>query len=219
MKTHVYDQNNKTVSEVNILSDVAIHSNGISQAINYLKASSYISVAHTKDRGEVSGSNIKPWRQKGTGNARAGSKRSPLWRGGGVTFGPLSTDNNFKRIPKKMLVLAKQSVLLQKIESGQAKVINNLALPAISTNKASNLINGFGFSGRTLIIAEKTRENDLSFRNIGGVTLKSNDANALDLASFNNIIITIDQLKNTFSENKIETTEKSVAKTSTAKKA
>lgn len=223
MKTQIFNQNYKAVSEINITSPSAIHNSGVTQAMHFLSASSYISVAHTKDRGDVSGSNIKPWKQKGTGNARAGSKRSPLWRGGGVTFGPLSTDNNLKRIPKKMLLLAKQAVLLDKIESGNVKIIDKLILPSISTKKAVDIINGFGLSGRTLIIADKTLENTMSLRNVSSVTYKSNDANALDISSYKNIIITLDQLKNIYSdenikvESKPETDSKPTKKTSVKK--
>lgn len=223
MKTQIFNQNYKAVSEINITSPSAIHNSGVTQAMHFLSASSYISVAHTKDRGDVSGSNIKPWKQKGTGNARAGSKRSPLWRGGGVTFGPLSTDNNLKRIPKKMLLLAKQAVLLDKIESGNVKIIDKLILPSISTKKAVDIINGFSLSGRTLIIADKTLENTMSLRNVSSVTYKSNDANALDISSYKNIIITLDQLKNIYSdenikvESKPETDSKPTKKTSVKK--
>jgi large subunit ribosomal protein L4 len=210
MKTQVFDQNLKAISEINITNPTAIHKSGVTQVMHYLSASSYLSVAHTKDRGEVSGSNIKPWKQKGTGNARAGSKRSPLWRGGGVTFGPLSTDNNLKRIPKKMLILAKQAAMLDKIESGKVKILDNLALLSVSTKNAVNIINGFGLSGRILIIADKTLENTMSLRNISSVTYKSNDANALDISSYKNIIITLNQLKSIFPEESIKIESKPV---------
>src|SRR6266498_4787856 len=105
-----------------------VHANPelIQQAVTTALANRRAATAHTKDRSEVSGSGKKPWRQKGTGNARAGSIRSPLWRGGGVTFGPTNVRNYTKRLPQKMRQLALAMALSSKVKAHSVLALTSL---------------------------------------------------------------------------------------------
>ena len=101
-------------------------------AINNELANMRVGTACTKDRDEVSGSTAKPWSQKGTGRARAGRKRSPLWVGGGVVFGPKPRDYSYK-MPKKMKRLAMKSILSQKVLGGKFKVVEDFTIESGKT--------------------------------------------------------------------------------------
>lgn len=98
----------------------------VHQAVVSMMANRRPSTAHTKDRGEVQGTNKKPWRQKGTGNARVGSARSPIWRGGGITFGPRNERNFSVRMPQKMRQAAFKLVLSNKVADNQIVVVDSL---------------------------------------------------------------------------------------------
>lgn len=99
--------------------------------------------AHAKDRSEVSGGGKKPWRQKGTGRARVGSNRSPIWTGGGITFGPNKERNYKKKINKKMKRAALFSVLSKKLSDGEIKIIDNFNIKSGKTKEASKLLGNF----------------------------------------------------------------------------
>ncbi len=105
--------------------DVAPNPTLLHQAITAFLANRRSGIAHTKDRSAVAGSGKKPWRQKGTGNARAGSVRSPLWRGGGVTFGPTNERNYSQRLPQKMRQAAWKVVLSDKVTQGNLVLVDN----------------------------------------------------------------------------------------------
>jgi large subunit ribosomal protein L4 len=108
-------------------------------------------VAHTKDRSERAGSNIKPWRQKGTGRARAGTKRSPLWRKGGVTFGPTKDRNWNKNTNKKMRQKATMIALSGKLRSGKMIVLDTLNYPEKKTKLFSETLNVLGIAGKSAV--------------------------------------------------------------------
>lgn len=150
--------------------------------------------AHTKDRGEVAGGGRKPWKQKGTGRARHGSIRSPLWRGGGTTFGPRSDKNYTRKVNRKMSSAALASVLSQKLRDGEILFVESLAFSAPRTKEASLALKGLsaikGFEkmgarrGTSVVLALPKREEniDRSFRNIGTVTVEeARNLNAADL--------------------------------------
>lgn len=131
MKLSVYNLKNETVGEVE-LSDAIFNRDWnpdlVHQVLLVKSANRRNSTAHTKTRGEVRGGGIKPWRQKGTGRARHGSRRSPLWKGGGVTFGPRNDRNYALKINKKMLRAALHSALSKKIVDGQLRIIESLKM-------------------------------------------------------------------------------------------
>ncbi len=123
--------------------------------------------ASTKTRGEVRGGGAKPWRQKGTGRARAGSNNSPIWRGGGVTFGPKPRDYSYK-LPKKMRRLAIRMALSARLQEGNLVVIDDLEIPEIKTKEFVNVMGNFKFDD-CLIVASEANENiRLSARNVVG---------------------------------------------------
>lgn len=122
--------------------------------------------ASTKTRALVSGGGAKPWRQKGTGRARAGSNRSPLWRGGGITFGPEPRDY-YQRIPKKMRKGALKSVLSSKFKNSEAVIIDTIVFKGPKTKKAEEILWNLKLEGKTTILLANKDENlEKSFRNL-----------------------------------------------------
>ncbi len=105
-----------------------------------MQANARTPVAHTKTRGEVRGGGRKPWKQKGTGRARHGSSRSPIWVGGGVTHGPLAEKNYKRKISKKMRAQALFSVLSKKLKDGEILFVDSLDMKDIKTKEASEVM-------------------------------------------------------------------------------
>lgn len=145
--------------------------------------------AQTKTRHFVSGGGIKPWRQKGTGRARSGSSRSPIWRHGGVVFGPHPRDYSYA-LPKKAARQALTSVLSSKLASGNLLVLDKIAFSAPKTSEAAAFINGLGLSGTTLIITTgEDRNTYLAARNIAGVSvIRVENVNVYDLLKHTNVV-------------------------------
>ncbi|WP_035589682.1 50S ribosomal protein L4 [Hippea jasoniae] len=143
----------------------------------------------TKTRGEVSGGGKKPWRQKGTGRARAGSIRSPLWVGGGVIFGPKPRDYDLK-MNKKEKRLAFIEALSQRIEEGGLIVVDELNFEAPKTKEAKKLVDALKLN-KALFVLEKGMENAyLSLRNLKGIEVRNIDTlNTYDVLRFKNIVI------------------------------
>lgn len=151
--------------------------------------------ASTKTRGEVSGGGAKPWRQKGTGRARAGSNRSPLWRHGGVIFGPRPRSYRIA-FPKKKRRNAMKQVLSEKIRVNRLKIIESLMLEERKTKKAKALLEKMGALVGTLVVA-KGRDANLSraFANLPKVKLiPVENINIYDLLNYETIIIARDAI-------------------------
>ncbi len=153
--------------------------------------------ASTKDRSEVSGGGKKPWRQKGTGRARHGSNRSPIWRGGGVTFGPRPERNLKKDIPNKKKLMALLQVVARKITEKNLALAGEIKLAQPKTRNAAQFLKkalGDDFKGRVLLIT-KERKDDIfrAFRNLPNVTVKSGlNFNVYDLL-YNDFILFTDK--------------------------
>lgn len=128
--------------------DVLLH-----QVYVALTANKRVAIAHTKDRGERSGSGIKPWRQKGTGRARSGSVRSPLWRKGGVTFGPTKDRNFSKDTNQKMRQKAVLVALSEKLRSKKLIVIDTLNYPEKKTKLFAEMLRALGITGKSLVLS------------------------------------------------------------------
>ena len=156
-------------------------------------------IAHTKDRGEVRGSNKKPWRQKGTGRARGGSRRSPIWRGGGVTFGP-SKERNFKR--KITYVLSRMAVniiLEAKEKDKEITTVESIDITVAKTKLFDKWLKEMKIKGSSLIVTDSFEKDILvrAGRNIPNtLVLNSKNVNALSLLEYKNLIITKEALKN-----------------------
>lgn len=132
----------------------------ITQVIQAQLANRRKAIAHTKDRGDVSGGGRKPFRQKGTGNARAGSTRSPLWRGGGVVFGPRNNRNFSKRVPRRMANLALKMALSEKVKNNQLVIVSKLDLAEPKTRLIQAFLEKLPIEeGSILIIVAKTNVN------------------------------------------------------------
>ena len=132
--------------------------------------------ACTKNVGEVAGSNKKPWRQKGTGRARAGSHQSPLWAGGGVVFGPRPRDFS-KKVSKKTKQLALRKALTERIKAGDVVVVDDLKLGSPKTKDFVGVISKLDLKGTTLVISTGTDKNlTLASRNIEKVALTTSDS-------------------------------------------
>lgn len=124
----------------------------------------------TKSRGEVRGGGRKPWRQKGTGRARAGTSRSPLWRGGAITFGPKPRNYSFS-IPKKKRRLALKSVLSSKVAENEIIVLDALNFDQPKTKEMVKVLNALKVDNKALVVTAEVDENvTKSARNIEGVT-------------------------------------------------
>lgn len=151
--------------------------------------------ASTKTRGEVSGGGRKPWRQKGTGRARQGSTRSPLWRGGGVALGPKSRDYAFE-LPKKVRRAALRSALALKVQEGLLRVLDRLELDAPKTKHMVGFLKGLGVGQSTLIIIADDNVNvQLAARNLPDVkVMRVEGLNVYDLLAHNHLICAQDAL-------------------------
>ena len=151
----------------------------------------------TKTRSDVSGGGRKPWRQKGTGNARQGSTRAPLWVGGGVVFGPSANRNYTKKMNKKERKLALKSALTYKANDKDIIVVDKFEAETNKTKDMLKVLEGLNATGKTLIVTTELTENlILATRNIADVKLVlANELNTYDVLYVNKIIITEDAVK------------------------
>lgn len=158
--------------------------------VNYL-AGLRRGTSRTKSRGEVRGGGRKPWRQKGTARARAGTSRSPLWRGGAIIFGPKPRDYSY-RVNKKKVALAMRSALSDKVMENALTVVDALAFDAPKTKDMVKVLEALGAEKKTLVVLPELDENVVkSARNIAGVTpVTVSELNTYELINNNNVIIT-----------------------------
>ncbi|MDH5637447.1 MAG: 50S ribosomal protein L4 [Nitrospinota bacterium] len=143
-----------------------------------------------KTRAEVRGGGRKPWKQKGTGRARAGSSRSPLFRGGGVIFGPKPRDYSYK-LPKQARRAALISAISMKMKEGTLTVVDKISIEEPKTKKAMELLGSLGVSSKTLFVAAQLHTPTLlSFRNIQGVKiLTAEKLNVYDVVNSDQVVI------------------------------
>jgi large subunit ribosomal protein L4 len=145
----------------------------------------------TKNRALVSGSGKKPWRQKGTGRARVGEIRNPLWRKGGTVFGPQPRSYEYQ-LPKKVEKGALRAALAEKLQGGAVIVVDALTASAVKTKAAVGLLKTIGVSGKALLVDVRPDENlALSVRNLPGIAvLPSNRITARDVAAAGTVVLT-----------------------------
>ncbi|MGI6603652.1 MAG: 50S ribosomal protein L4 [Firmicutes bacterium] len=192
----LYNLQGETVGEIE-LSDsvfaVPMNSGLIHQAVVRHLANRRFGTSDTKTRAEVRGGGRKPWRQKGTGRARVGSIRSPLWRHGGVAFGP-HPRSYAQDLPKKMRRLALKVALSEKLRSGELMVLEGLELPEAKTKQMVKVLNHLGSPKKALIVTpERDEVVQRSARNIPGVLATVVSAlNVYDLLNYGRLIITKD---------------------------
>ncbi|MCX8044384.1 MAG: 50S ribosomal protein L4 [Desulfobacterota bacterium] len=188
----VYNTQKQKVAEVEVADavfDAEIKEHLFYDVVRMQLANRRSGTSATKSRGEVSGGGKKPWRQKGTGRARAGSSRSPLWRGGAVTFGPKPRSFTIN-LPKKVRRQALCSALTMKRKTDRLMILDKIELPDIKTRHVAQILTTLG-AQRVLIIDEHNERLQLSARNIPGVkVLRPEGLNLYDVLSYENLYIT-----------------------------
>ena len=177
--------------------DVPMNSDLLHQVVVSQMANRRVAISHTKDRSEVRGGGAKPWRQKGTGRARHGSRRSPIWIGGGVTHGPTNERNFKKRLPKNIKKKALFIALSEKLRNDLIIIVDSFDINEIKTKKVIEMLNNLGIKESCLIVLPKIDSNMiLSTRNIPKVnTIQAKDINCLDILSSKYLVIDKEGLK------------------------
>jgi large subunit ribosomal protein L4 len=176
-----------------------VHQVVVSQMANRRQVS-----AHTKDRGDVRGGGKKPWRQKGTGRARVGSNRSPIWRGGGITFGPTNERNFKKIIPLKMKRKALLIALSQKARDNQLIILDEIKIDKPKTKEMATLIAEQKKEKGSLLIVIPEKDESIvrAGKNIANTAImQAKDLNCLDVLKYKYIMMTekaIDVIEKTF---------------------
>jgi large subunit ribosomal protein L4 len=166
-------------------------SQALHEVIVAMRAARRSGSANTKTKAEVDLSGAKPWRQKGTGRARAGYKSSPIWRGGGVVFGPKPRDYS-KRTSKSQRRLAFHKALSERIKDGDVLTVDAIAIPEIKTKKFVDFVKKQTDARKVLLISDSFDEKTtISARNVKPVKLaKASDVNAEELLAFDKIVVT-----------------------------
>lgn len=200
IKVKVYNQSAAPVKDLELSKEVfAVKANAdlLHQAIVTQQANERQVLAHTKDRSEVSGGGKKPWKQKGTGRARAGSSRSPIWIGGGVTFGPTKDRNFSKKLNKKMKQKAIMMALSDKLEQSSLVVVDTLEMKDFKTKQFNSFLSAFEKEilpiRRNLLIINETKDEKVFYsgRNLKGVDIiNPENINIVDLLSHRQIMLT-----------------------------
>lgn len=154
-------------------------------------AAQRMGTAHTKTMGEVAGSGKKPWRQKGTGRARAGSFASPLWRGGGVVFGPKPRDFA-KKVGRKTKQLALRKALSERLRAGDVLLVNDFKLDSPKTKDFVGVLSALALKGSALIVAQSTDKNlSLASRNVPHVAVTTSESlNTYDVLRSDKLVFT-----------------------------
>jgi len=194
MKLAVKDVRGQSQGELEV--KFALIENGkgtqaVHDAVVAYLANQRMGTACTKNVGEVAGTNKKPWRQKGTGRARAGSFQSPLWRGGGVVFGPKPRDFG-KKVNKSTKQLALRKALSERLKSGDVVVVDDLKLDSPKTKAFVGVLNALQMEGTTLVVASTQDRNlSLASRNIPEVELATSDSlNTYQVLRFGKLLFT-----------------------------
>lgn len=189
----LFDIENKKVGSVELSPEIfeaPVKKHLLHAVVNWQLAGRRAGTASTKTRGEVRGGGSKPWKQKHMGRARHGSTRSPIWRKGGVTFGPKPKDWSYT-INKKTKKNALKSALSLKLSEGVLVALNEITLPEIKTKNVAEMVKKFDFKS-ALIIVDSDNENLMkSARNIKNVkVLKVDGINVYDILKFDTLVMT-----------------------------
>ena len=174
-----------------------VNTNVLHLEVKRFLASARSGTSKTKGRSEVRGGGKKPWRQKGTGNARAGSSRSPIWKGGGITFGPVPRDYSFK-LNKKVIRKSKFMALSDKFNEERLMVVSEFNFDKPNTKSAASILDNLKVgTSKILIVLEKLDGNDLlSFRNMPNVLLTTyRSINAYEVLVSDYVIFTKNSLE------------------------
>ena len=203
LKLDILNNEGKKISDISLSENIfgrELNSDLVAQYVRVYLTNQRVGNAHTKTRGEVSGAGKKPWKQKGTGRARVGSIRSPLWVKGGITHGPRSKTFRLE-LPKKMRVGALLNVLSARFNSNNIKLIDSFVISDIKTKSFESLMSNLSLMGtKTLVVVYDKNDNLIkSARNLDRVSVKMlSTLNAYDILNNSNIL---------FDKNSIEALE------------
>lgn len=199
VKVDIYDLNNNKVGERELKEEifsVPVKDHLLYEVVKMQLACRRSGTASTKKRGDVSGGGVKPWRQKGTGRARAGSIRSPLWRGGGIIFGPHPRDYSY-RIPKSARREALKSALTFKLKEGHLKVVKELYLSEIKTKALLAILKGLDAVDSLIVIDRKDEKIEKSARNLPFTkVIRAEGINVYDILNHKKLLFTESSLDN-----------------------
>ncbi|MFN7088355.1 MAG: 50S ribosomal protein L4 [Candidatus Paceibacteria bacterium] len=206
MKTALFGKNAKIIGEIELPSQIFDQKSNpdlVYQVVNVLRGNQRQVLAHTKGRSEVRGGGKKPWAQKGTGRARHGSIRSPIWKGGGVTHGPRKERVFKRKVNQKMKQKALSVVLSEKARRGYIKIIENLEIPEAKTKTLMDLLKPLLANRKTqsaIVLSEKKDEKlEKAARNIQYLkVVDASNVNVLDLLNYKFVIMTpgsLDKIK------------------------
>jgi len=220
MQTDLYNQSGEVIGKTDLPDNIfslKMNPDLMHQVINAQMANSRKVLAHTKDRSEVRGGGKKPWRQKGTGRARHGSSRSPLWRGGGVTHGPIKDKNYEKKINKKMKAKALYTILSQKMRDNEILFVDNFSFikpktqEAVSAMKSLSKIKEFKNiiskknNAAYLALGKKDLNTAKSFANLSNIKIDDvKNLNPMDVVNYKYLIIEQPEKSVKFIQGKLE---------------
>lgn len=195
----VYDIENKKVSEIDLSDQIfgaAVNEAVIYEVVRMQLISRRRGTACTKTRRDIRGGGKKPWRQKGTGRARAGTSRSPIWRGGGTVFGPLPRDYSY-RVTKKVRKLALISALSQKFKEERMIILNDFPMDEIKTKKFKEVVDRFGMKKALVVIDKSNPVLEKSSRNLKNIKMiRSEGINVYDLLNHDHVVLLEPSVKN-----------------------
>lgn len=206
LHANVYSQEGKEVSSIAVsekIFGVAWNADLVHEVVLSMQKNARANTAHTKDRGEVSGGGKKPWKQKGTGRARHGSSRSPIWSGGGVAHGPRNEREYGRKINKNARAKALACVLSKKYSEGGVVFVNALTFATPKTADARKFISaisgaedrlkGIGtkkLNATLIVLPERDEQTELSFRNFGNVCVMNvKDINPVTLLTYKYVVV------------------------------
>jgi len=228
MKTTIYNKTGKEAGTLDLPKDIfeaKWNPDLVHQVSIAMDSNARTPIAHTKNRGDVRGGGKKPWRQKGTGQARHGSRRSPIWKGGGVTFGPINQRDYTTKINKKMRTKALFSLLSYKAKAGTILFVDSINLYTPKTSEAKNIINKLatikGFekletkkkNAALFAFGTKNEVLDKSFRNISNISIdEMRNLNVSDILRYKYLIVTEPENTISFLKSKISKENKTVKK-------
>ena len=188
----VYNIENEKISEITLSEAVfgaSVNESLIYDVVRMQLAARRRGTAATKGRSDVSGGGKKPWRQKGTGRARAGTTRSPLWKGGGTVFGPQPRSYAF-RMPKKMRRLALISALSMKFQEAQMLILRDIPMEEIKTKRFQSILDRLGLKKALFVIDQASPILEKSSRNIKDVKMiRSEGINVYDLLKYDRVVL------------------------------
>ncbi|MCF7816086.1 MAG: 50S ribosomal protein L4 [Candidatus Pacebacteria bacterium] len=205
LEANVYSQEGKEVSQITLsekVFGVAWNADLVHDVVVSMQGNARSNTAHTKNRSEVRGGGKKPWQQKGTGRARHGSSRSPIWAGGGVAHGPRNERDFTRKINKNVRAKALASVLSQKLAHGEIVFIDALTFSTPKTAEARKFLTAIAHiegkkdvgtkktNAALVILSDRDEQAELSFRNMGNVhVMNMKDVNPVELLTYKYVVV------------------------------